>query len=58
MTDFRPTLSPDGKKIAYESIGAQSSNPEGDSQIYLMNALDGSKQKNLTNNTAFDSDPA
>ena len=48
--DVRPTLSPDGKKIAYTSLGVQASNPEGDQEVYIMNASDGSGKKNLTNN--------
>jgi Tol biopolymer transport system component len=47
--DSRPLLSPDGQKILYASQGAQASNPEGDQELYLMNASDGSAQKNLTN---------
>jgi TolB protein len=50
--EFRPFLSPDGQKIAYMSRGAQPSNPEGDDEIYVMNASDGSGQKNLTDNSA------
>jgi TolB protein len=50
ISDFDSTFSPDGKKVAYVSSGAQSSNPEGDDEIYKMNASDGSKQQNLTNN--------
>ena len=34
-------------KIAYDSYGAQPSNPEGDAEVYVMNALDGSDQRNL-----------
>jgi Tol biopolymer transport system component len=53
--DNRPLLSPDGQKILYRSQGAQPSNPEGDQELYLMNASDGSNQKNLTDNgAAFD----
>ena len=48
-TDLFPTFSPDGQKIAYASVGEQPSNPEGDWEIYVMNSLDGSGQKNLTN---------
>jgi Tol biopolymer transport system component len=48
--DLEPRLSPDGTKIAYRSEGIQTSNPEGDSDIYVMNALDGSGKKNLSNN--------
>jgi TolB protein len=48
VTDFSPTLSPDGEKIAFVSAGAQTSNSQGDFEIYLMNALDGSDQQNLT----------
>jgi Tol biopolymer transport system component len=47
--DYGPVISPDGKKLAYESIGDQPTNTEGDSEVYVMNA-DGSNQKNLTNN--------
>ena len=50
--DNRPLLSPDGQKILYRSQGAQPSNPEGDQELYLMNASDGSNQKNLTDNGA------
>ena len=50
--DFEPTLSPDGQKIAYRSKGIQTSNPEGDSEVYVMNTLDGSGKKNLSNNSA------
>src|SRR5215217_3640419 len=45
-----PTLSPNGKKIAYKSEGIQTTNPEGDEEVYTMNALDGSGKKNLSNN--------
>ena len=48
--DFGPTLSPGGKKIAYQSYGVQPSNLDGDSEVYRMNALDGSAKKNLFNN--------
>jgi Tol biopolymer transport system component len=48
LTDFSPTLSPDGEKIAFVSAGAQTSNLQGDFEIYLMNSLDGSDQQNLT----------
>jgi Tol biopolymer transport system component len=48
VTDFSPTLSPDGEKIAFVSAGAQTSNLQGDFEIYLMNSLDGSDQQNLT----------
>ena len=50
VTDSRPTLSPDGKNIAYESDGIQPSNPEGDSEVYRVNALDGTGKVNLSNN--------
>jgi Tol biopolymer transport system component len=48
--DSGPILSPDGKKIAYISEGIQTSNPEGDQEVYAMNALDGTGKKNLSNN--------
>ena len=48
--DYYPLFSPGGKKIAYTSYGKRASNPEGDTEVYLMSTLDGSGQKNLTNN--------
>ena len=50
--DYSPAFSPDGTKIAYQSYGVQTSNPEGDEEIYRVNALDGTVQINLTNNGA------
>jgi len=50
VNDFDPEFSPSGDKIAYESRGKQTSNPEGDDEVYVMNSLDGSGKKNLTNN--------
>jgi Tol biopolymer transport system component len=50
IADVAPVFSPDGTKIAYYSLGIQNSNPEGDWEVYLMNALDGSGNTNLTNN--------
>jgi Tol biopolymer transport system component len=52
--DSIPVFSPDGMTISYVSAGAQVSNPEGDFEVYRMNALDGSGQTNLTNNLATD----
>ncbi len=58
LNDVGPVFSPDGQKIAYLSKGVQTSNPEGDYEIYRMNALDGSGKKNLTNNdVATDESP-
>ncbi len=45
--DGEPAWSPDGTKIAFTS------DRDGNSQIYVMNAADGSGQTNLTNNAAF-----
>jgi Tol biopolymer transport system component len=50
VDDYGPAYSPDGTKIAYESIGIQFSNPEGDDEVFVMNASDGTGQKNLSNN--------
>ena len=50
VDDFDPDFSPTGDKIAYKSQGKQTSNPEGDDEVYVMNALDGSAKKNLSNN--------
>ena len=55
--DYVPVFSPDSKKIAYWSEGKQTSNPEGDSEVYIMNALDGSSKVNLSNDTEYDEDP-
>jgi Tol biopolymer transport system component len=52
--DSIPVFSPDGMTVSYVSAGAQVSNPEGDFEVYRMNALDGSGQTNLTNNLATD----
>jgi Tol biopolymer transport system component len=52
--DSHPDFSPDGQKIAYQSWGAQNSNPEGDFEVYRMNFFDGSAQTNLTNDLATD----
>ena len=58
INDHEPDFSPDGTKIAYESYGKQTSNPEGDDEVYRMNALDGLGKKNLSNNGAVgDYDP-
>jgi Tol biopolymer transport system component len=54
VKDDRPTLSPDGKKIVYVSEGIQTSNPEGDREVYGMSALDGSGQTNLSYNGVND----
>jgi Tol biopolymer transport system component len=54
VNDVYPVFSPGGKRIAYESSGQQTSNLEGDHEVYRMSALDGSVQKNLTNNAATD----
>jgi hypothetical protein len=57
VNDFDPVFSPGGAKIAYWSEGKQTSNPEGDIDVYRMNALDGSSKKNLSNNAAYDEAP-
>jgi TolB protein len=45
-----PAWSPDGRKIAFVS------DRTGNSEVYVMNA-DGTGQRNLTRNPAFDADP-
>ena len=50
VDDDNPVFSPDGTKIAYESGGIQTSNPQGDLEVYVMNTLDGLGKKNLSNN--------
>jgi Tol biopolymer transport system component len=49
-SDEQPSVSPNGKKIAFAS------HRDGDYEIYVMKA-DGTKQKNLTNNNFNDIDP-
>ena len=50
VNDYEPTLSADGAKVAYQSEGIQSSNQEGDAEVYVMNASDGTGKRNLSNN--------
>jgi Tol biopolymer transport system component len=50
-SDFDPAVSPDGKKIAFVSAR------DGNEEIYVMNALDGSMQQNRTNTAAYDAFP-
>jgi len=50
--DFGPILSPDGTRITYMTFGEQTSNPEGDWEVYVMNASDGKGKRNLTDNGA------
>lgn len=52
--DFRPRYSPDGTKIIYDSFGESDSNPEGDFEVYVMDAQNGSGKKKLTNNKTDD----
>ena len=48
---FSPSWSPDGEKIAFQN------NIDGNDQIYVMNAADGSGQTNISNNPAQDRHP-
>ena len=50
VDDYCPAFSPGSKRITYTSFGEQTSNPEGDNEIYLMSAVDGSGKNNLTDN--------
>ena len=52
VDDSTPVFSPDGKKIAYESTGDTASNPEGDTEIYVLNALDGTRATRTSPTTA------
>ena len=56
VDEFFSDFSPDGQKIVYTSDGVQTSNPQGDRELYVMNS-DGSANKNLTNNNARDFEP-
>ena len=50
VSDYNPLFSPGGKKVVYTSSGERASNPEGDAEVYVMSAPDGTARKNLTNN--------
>jgi len=50
VDDRYPSYSPGGAKIVYDSVGKQTSNSQGDYEVYSMNAADGSGKKNLSNN--------
>jgi Tol biopolymer transport system component len=49
--DYRAEWSPDGTKIAFASYR------DGNFEIYVMNAADGSGQTNISNNPAYDFGP-
>src|SRR5215216_7264195 len=51
VTDTGSSWSPDGTKLAFAS------SKDGNSEIYVMKAADGSGQIRLTNNTAADGEP-
>jgi Tol biopolymer transport system component len=51
VSDSGSSWSPDGTKIAFSSA------KDGNLEIYLMNAADGSGQTRLTNNTAAEAEP-
>jgi Tol biopolymer transport system component len=55
--DFAPNWRADGRKIAFMSDRVTATNPEGDSEIFLMRA-DGSHQTQITFNALDDEDPA
>ena len=57
VTDASPVFSPDGTKIVYESYGTQTTNAEGDDEVYRLKTLDGTGKKNLTDNEASDYSP-
>jgi Tol biopolymer transport system component len=50
--DLTPKFSPGGKRIVYSNFGDQPSNPEGDYEVYRVNATNASDQLNLSDNGA------
>jgi TolB protein len=55
--DFAPNWRADGRKIAFMSDRVTTTNPEGDSEIFIMKA-DGSHQRQITFNALDDQEPA
>ncbi len=56
-TDFQPSWRADGRRIAFISDRVTATNPEGDSEIFIMKA-DGSHQRQITFNALDDEGPA
>jgi Tol biopolymer transport system component len=52
--NYHAQFSPDGQRVLYASGGSQPSTPDGDQDIYAMNAVDGTAKKNLTNDGTND----
>ena len=55
--DFNQNWRADGRRIAFMSNRVTATNPEGDFEIFIMQA-DGSHQRQITFNTLDDEDPA
>ena len=55
--DFAPNWRADGRRIAFMSFRVTATNPEGDSEIFIMKA-DGSHKRQITFNALDDEDPA
>jgi Tol biopolymer transport system component len=55
--DFAPNWRADGRKIAFNSDRVSATNPEGDHEIFVMNA-DGSEKTQITFNAFDDEDPS
>jgi Tol biopolymer transport system component len=56
LSEFVSDCYCDGREIAYSSFGAQPSNPEGDAEMYVMNGLYGTDQRNLSRTGSDGSD--